>query len=113
MGEILQSHGIGVCQSSWGKQVGGGIFEFRLRMDGSQAIDNDAETKAGAGEKILLRVFCHAYGNKVVLLLAGYDKGEDPSKRRQQGELELAKKRLNIHQKRLGDAKKQQKRGRG
>lgn len=38
--------------------------------------------------------FCHAYGDKVVLLLNGYDKGEDPSGRRQQREIRLARKRL-------------------
>ena len=34
--------------------------------------------------KVLLRVFVHFYGEKVVLLLGGYDKGEDPKERRQQ-----------------------------
>lgn len=43
---------------------------------------------------ILLRVFCHAYGDKVVLLLARYDKGDDPSNKRENTEIELARKRL-------------------
>jgi hypothetical protein len=53
-----------------------------------------------ASESITLRVFCHAYGNKVILLLAGYDKGEDPSASRQQKELAVAKKRLIEHKQR-------------
>jgi len=41
-----------------------------------------------------LRGFCHARGDRVVLLLGGYDKGADPSRRRQQREIETARRRL-------------------
>jgi phage-related protein len=77
MREILQEQGIGVCGTAFGRQVGGGVFEFRLREEG-----------------LLLRVLCHAYGQKVVLLLAGYDKGVHPSPKRQQAEIALAQRRL-------------------
>lgn len=43
---------------------------------------------------ILLRVFCHAHGRKVVLLLAAYDKGREPSAKRQNTEIKRAKQRL-------------------
>jgi len=43
---------------------------------------------------ILLRVFCHAHGKKVVLLLAAYDKGREPSAKRQNTETKRAKQRL-------------------
>jgi phage-related protein len=45
-------------------------------------------------EDILLRVFCAARGDKIVLLLHGYDKGKDPSDKRQQTEIAEAKRRL-------------------
>jgi phage-related protein len=77
MREILQEQGVGVCGTPFGRQLGGGLFEFRLRE-----------------EELLLRLFCHAYGQRVILLHAGYDKGEDPSPRRQSGEIDLARKRL-------------------
>jgi len=48
--------------------------------------------KEGSSE-ILLRVFCHAHGKKVVLLLAGYDKGKEPSSKRQNTEIKRAKQR--------------------
>jgi phage-related protein len=83
MREILQHQGINVCSSPFGKQLGEGLFEFRLRDDG-----------------LLLRVFCHAYGNKIVLLLSGYDKGESPGERRQQREIGVARKRLKAWQQR-------------
>lgn len=42
-------------------------------------------------EKILLRVFFHAHGKRLVLLLSGYDKGARPSTRHQQHEIERAR----------------------
>jgi len=81
--EILQEQGIGVCGTAFGRQLGGGIFEFRLR-------EGD----------LLLRAFCHAYGDKVILLLAAYDKSEDPSAKHQQKEIELARRRLTDWQQR-------------
>ena len=38
----------------------------------------------------IFRIFCHAYGKRVVLLLGGYDKGAAPGGRRQQREIETA-----------------------
>jgi len=81
--EILQEQGIGVCGTPFGRQLGGGLFEFRLREG-----------------NLLLRAFCHAYGDKVILLLAAYDKSEDPSAKRQQKEIELARRRLTDWQQR-------------
>jgi len=49
---------------------------------------------AGRREKVLLRVFVHFYGEKVVLLLGGYDKGDDPKERRQQKEIAEARRLL-------------------
>jgi len=77
MREILQRHGVGVCGTEFGRQLGNGLFEFRLREEG-----------------LLLRVFCHAFGDKLVLLLNGYDKGKDVSGRRQEAEIEVARRRL-------------------
>jgi len=92
MDEILQGLGIGVCGTEFGKQLGGGLFEFRLRRD-LREIAPVSDADAG---KILLRVFCHchAHGDKLVLLVGGYDKGAHPSPRRQSAEIELARARL-------------------
>jgi hypothetical protein len=49
---------------------------------------------------VLLRVFVHFYGSKVVLLLGGYDKGVDPKEKRQQREIERARKLLTQFQER-------------
>ena len=96
---VLSHRGIGVCGTEWGKQLGGGLFEFRIRHTASEIARMHGEpVEGGKPEKVLLRVFCHAYGAKVVLLLNGYDKGADPSERRQQREIAVARKRLTRFQ---------------
>lgn len=77
MHQILQQQGIAVCGTIFGRQLGGALFEFRLR-DGS----------------LLARIFCHPFGDRVILLLAAYDKGRDPSVGRQNREIRLARSRL-------------------
>ncbi len=77
MRAILQEQGIGVCGSAFGRQLGEGVFEFRLREG-----------------PLLARIFCHAHGARVILLLGAYDKGRDPSRRRQNREIALARSRL-------------------
>jgi hypothetical protein len=61
--------------------------------------DADAVTNAlGPPTPVLLRVFVHFHGKRVVLLLSGYDKGDDPSDRRQRREISRARKRLTAWQ---------------
>jgi hypothetical protein len=97
---VLAYEGIGVCGSSWGKWVQGapGIFEFRVRHDAATILrERNLPVPANldaSHRDILLRVFCHAHGKKVVLLLAAYDKGREPSAKRQNTEIKRAKQRL-------------------
>jgi phage-related protein len=94
--EILEAEGIAVCRGGYGKQLGDGLFEFRLRHDAGEilrSVGQPARDEPHA-ERILLRVFCHAHGDRMILLLGGYDKGTDPSKRRQQQEITVARRRL-------------------
>jgi len=90
MNEVLQDLGVEVCGTEFGKQLGGGLFEFRLRRD----IREIAPVGAAEAGKILLRVFCHAHGNRLILLVGAYDKGENPSSRIQNAEIEVARARL-------------------
>jgi phage-related protein len=94
--EILEAEGIAVCRGGYGKQLGDGLFEFRLRHDAGEilrSLGKPARDEPHA-DRILLRVFCHAHGDRLILLLGGYDKGSDPSKRRQQQEITVARRRL-------------------
>jgi len=89
MNEVLQRHGVQVVgERSWGRQLGEGLFEFR--------IDRTVKANDEITEKIVLRVFCHAFGDRKVLVLHGYDKGKSPASRRQQREIELARSRLTV-----------------
>jgi hypothetical protein len=90
MNEVLQRLGVGVCATEFGKQLGGGLFEFRLRRD----LREIAVVGAAESGRLLLRVFCHAHGNRLILLVGGYDKGAHPSPRRQNAEIALARARL-------------------
>ena len=80
MSEVLQELGPGVCETEWGKWVHPNIFEFRARDD----------------DQITLRVYCHHVGDRLILLLHAYDKGEQPSKRHETKQIEAAKKRLIV-----------------
>lgn len=92
---VLQVHGIDICAGEWGKPLGNGLFGFRVRKS-LRAILTDAgltdERVASSDRTVLLRVFCTFHGRKIILLHHGYDKGADPSQRRQQREIAKARK---------------------
>jgi hypothetical protein len=71
MFEILQYGGPHVVGTNFGKGLGGGFFEFRLDQDASQVLARKGKKARPEGEsaKILLRVFCHAHGDQIVLLV--------------------------------------------
>jgi hypothetical protein len=101
MDAVLQRDGIAVCDTGFGKQLGQGLFEFRVQGNPQAIIDEERRRRGKQVKKIdppaepvLLRVFCHAYGTKVLLLLGGYDKASDPSPKRQREEIEIARARL-------------------
>jgi hypothetical protein len=92
----LAERGPDVCRTEWGKALGEGLYELRVRHTAKEiaAMFGGAPPGAKAGERVLLRVFFHAYGERVVLLLGDYDKGKDTSERRQKREIATARKRL-------------------
>ena len=99
MRNYLQTLGTGVCSSQFGSSLGDGLYEFRLRYnlkDLASRIGIPFKPTPGEDDEasILLRVFFHEYDGKVILLLGGYDKGEDPSPKTQNTQIKLARKRL-------------------
>lgn len=95
---ILTDMGLDVCGTEYGKQLGSGLFEFRIRHDEAVIRGKAGEPGEGQRGEVLLRVFCHAHGQRIVLLLGGYDKGADPSTRRQSREIAAARGRLRSFQ---------------
>ena len=74
---------------------------------------DQGETPTNARVDILLRMFVHFYGDRVVLLMHGYDKGGDPSEKRQNREIAEARRRLTAWKRARARAAKEQHRGRG
>ena len=93
---VLLQRGIEVAGTEWLKPLGDGLWEFRVRHDAT-AINHMFGGEAPSTlrrEGILLRVFCHFHGTKIILLLSGYDKGRDPSDKRQQKEIARVRQSL-------------------
>lgn len=94
---ILEVQGIQLGSTPWLKALGEGLFEFRVRHDAAtieRMYGSTSLAESPTQRKILLRLFVHFHGNKVILLLHGYDKGGDDSPRRQNKEIQEARKRL-------------------
>jgi hypothetical protein len=91
---LLEIHGIDLGSTPWLKALGDGLFEARVRHDAA-TIEGLAGHEPAAGlptqKKILLRLFVHFYGDKVILLLHGYDKGANDSQRQQDKEIQEAR----------------------
>lgn len=89
---VLKVYGIDICSGEWGKPLGDGLYEFRIRrsLRALEAADSPGD-KPGADTGVLLRIFCTFHGNKVVLLYHGYNKKQDPSAKRQAREIRKAR----------------------
>lgn len=104
---VLAYEGSGVVSGEWGKNLGAGLLEFRIRRT-AQEVEQLFRDRVGErqdlpaeGEDVLLRVYFHAHGGKLILLLGGFDKGEHPNWE----DTQIAEARA-----RLKDWKEQQKR---
>ena len=92
---VLKADGIDICASEWGRPLGEGLYEFRIRKSLRTILAGaDRGTLEGmdADRPVLLRVFCTFYGDKIVLLYHGYNKRTDPSQSRQRREIAKARK---------------------
>ncbi|MHB1969355.1 MAG: hypothetical protein ACYCPK_03865 [Acidimicrobiales bacterium] len=96
---VLQPRGMDLAKSEWLKPLGKGLHEFRIRHTEAEIRQMFTQEKVEApqgddGSGILLRIYIHFHGDRACLLLASHDKGDDPSERRQQREIKVARKRL-------------------
>lgn len=98
--EVLGRQGHNICGTSWGAPLGGGLYEFRVRKSlNSLCKEVGLPVPRGFNQdaEILLRVFFAVEGFRVVLLVSGYDKGKDPTGKRQGREIKTARKLLKEH----------------
>lgn len=96
----LQPYGLELVGTEFCKNLGGGLYELRVRWTAAEIrrkFGGLDPAEVGAPEKILLRVFFCTVGRKIILLMSGYDKGDDPGERRQQREIGKARKLITAH----------------
>jgi phage-related protein len=96
IGEVLEKKGADVCKTDYGKSLGAGLYEFRVDQSAEETLRKAGKTPRSEIEdaKILIRVFFHVHGEKIVLLLSGYDKAELSSKTHQNEQIEEARRLL-------------------
>lgn len=94
---VLEEYGTEICATEFGKHLGNGLYEFRVRQS-LKAIRKyggfEVSSSPGDDQTVLLRVFCHFYGDKVILLMCGLDKGKND--KAQQREIKKARKILRV-----------------
>lgn len=96
---VLSVEGIGICSGEWGKPLGGGLYEFRIRkslhaIEARLPADERIEDSRQSQHPVLIRIFCSFHGDRIVVLHHGYNKQRDPSEKRQQREIRHARKIL-------------------
>lgn len=95
---VLKPMGTDVCSTEWGKNLGQGLYEFRIRkslnaiLEEFARVEEDYVHPAGSGRQVLLRAFFVVSGRQIILLLSAYDKRKDPSPKRQRREIARARK---------------------
>src|SRR5437660_3945856 len=75
---VLSPQGINVAGTEFGKALGGGLYELRVRQTGDEIRQRVAGLPSGdlgrrPHEAVLLRVFFCTDGPKIILLMSGYD----------------------------------------
>lgn len=82
---ILAYLGNAVVETEWGGNLQDGLCELRIRRTAAE-VESWWRNYQGLPEpepqphvEILLRIYFHAYGDKVILLLGGFDKGAHPN----------------------------------
>ena len=94
---VLRNKGMQLLGSPWMKNISMGLYEFHIRHSARQIMNmyaNAGEPAPAKAEAILLRVFVSFHGDRIVLLLHGYDKGVDDSAKKQNKEIKEAQRRL-------------------
>jgi putative component of toxin-antitoxin plasmid stabilization module len=116
MDRVLAVRGLDLVRTEWLKALGEGLHEFRVRHTADEIahmFGGEVGAEARAPEAVLLRVFVHFHGAKVVLLMSGFDKGGDASERRQQREIREARRLLTQFKERQRRDRARTRRGRG
>ena len=97
---VLIPRGLDVMATEYGKALGQGLYELRIRWTAAEIEHKTTGLDVadiGPPENILLRVFFATAGRKIILLINGYDKAEDPEERHQGKQIERARAMLTAY----------------
>jgi hypothetical protein len=95
---VLAALGKDVCGTEFGKALGRGLYELRLRQNADDILARYGRPRVRIGAKepgrILLREYFYDYGSNKILILSGYDKGKHTSAAYEQKQIAKARKYL-------------------
>jgi hypothetical protein len=101
--------GIDVVKTEYGKALGEGLYEFRIRWTAAEISHKVSGLPAAdvgeAPEESCCEFFFGTAGRKIILLLSGYDKARHSSDRWQQREIAEARRYLAAYRERQRRAK--------
>lgn len=92
--EILAREGTDVCATEWGKALGGGLYEFRIRRSLHTIANHVGREIPGmdtSDRTTLIRVFFTTAAGHVIVLLGGFDKKRRPHARWQDRQIRRAR----------------------
>ena len=89
--KILLVHGFEVVDGDLVKNLGGGLYEFRVGPNTTRMMNKAGLESKIPHQKIVIRVFVSFEADRIVVLLGSYDKGASDSKSKQQSEIAKAR----------------------
>lgn len=99
---VLSRLGMDICATEWGKSLGNGLYELRIRRTLGTIVGEYGPAEVAdvvpaklSKRRVLIRVYCTFHGDRVVLLLGGYNKLRAPSRKQEQREIAAARSALN------------------
>ena len=92
--KILLVHGFELVDGDLVKNLGGGLYEFRVGPNTTRMMNKAGLESKIPHQKIVIRVFVSFEVDRIVVLLGSYDKGANDSKSKQQSEIAKARQLL-------------------
>jgi hypothetical protein len=92
--KILLVHGFELVDGDLVKPLGGGLYEYRVGPTTTRMMNKAGLESRIPHQKIVIRVFMAFEADRIVVLLASYDKGANDSKSKQQSEIAKARQLL-------------------
>jgi hypothetical protein len=94
--KILLIHGLELVDGDLIKNLGGGLYEYRVGPTTTRMMKRAGEGGKDVHQKIALRVFLSFEGSRLITILGSYDKGANDSKSKQQSAIANSRRLLRV-----------------